>query len=398
MGGPRSEMQTLTFRPCPLVMTEGHIRREPVRPPAYRQLDFAEQFDSETLIFDAFFHRENEVLLTAPPFLNLLPLLRKMVITAAPSGKTCKFRMRTLDRHGQIHVDVPSQTRSLVLSSEIGQFQIEPQANHSDFFADARVLFTLSKNNRLEWIQDWIRYHRDIHGATGVLIYDNKSTKYSQEDLLGAISAISGIDRACVVDWPFRYGPQGLDAKRFWDSDFCQSGAWEHARWAFLQRARSAMNADVDELVISEDGSSVFDAAERSHLGIVRYRGHWVHGFMGRTRIADEQSPIRVVDFDHYLRHSVRRRWGLFPVRVDACPPKWTVVPSRCPDRAQWAPHRIKGWAKSLPLRRNFSFRHFREIGDGWKYDRSAREPFDTERYAFDHVMRANFAAVRWTA
>ncbi|HXX03136.1 MAG TPA: hypothetical protein VEJ37_02300 [Xanthobacteraceae bacterium] len=390
-------MQTLIFRPRAIVMTEGRIRRKPVRPPAYRQPGFAEQFDYDTLIFDAFFYRRNEVLLTAPPFLNLLPLLRKMTITAAPSGQRCEFRIRTLDRHGQIQIDVPAQTKSLVVSSELGQFQIEPQANYCDFFAGGRVLFTLSKNNRLEWIQDWIRYHRDIHGATGVLIYDNKSTTYSQQDLLGAISEIAGIDRACVVDWPFRYGPQGLDAKRFWDSDFCQCGAWEHARWAFLQRARSAMNGDVDELVISEDGSSVFEAAERSRLGIVRYRGHWVHGFKDRTRVASEQSPVRVVDFDHYLRHSVRRRWGLIPVHADACPPKWTIVPSRCPQGAQWSAHRIKGWAKSFLLERNFSFRHFREIGDGWKYDRSLRETFNPERYAFDRVLRANFAAVQWT-
>jgi hypothetical protein len=73
-------------------------------------------------------------------------------------------------------------------------------------------------------------------------------------------------------------------------------------------------------------------------------------------------------------------------------------VPSRCPDRAQWGPHRIKGWFSALPLSRNFSFRHYREISTHWKYDRSTREDFDADRYVFDQPMRSNFSAVQWTS
>jgi hypothetical protein len=391
-------MQTLIFHPRPIVLTDGRIRREPTRPPAHREPNFSEQFDYDTLFFDAFFRSQKEILITAPSFFNLLPFLRRMDITARPSSRRCAFRIRNLDRHAQIRVAVPEGTSSMSLRSEIGQFEIEPHSNLSEFFADQRVVFTLSKNNRLEWIKDWIRYHRDIHGATGVLLYDNQSTAYEPQELLSSLSQVAGIERLCVVSWPFRYGPQGPDAKHFWDSDFCQNGAWEHARWMFLQRARSAMNADIDELVVSDDGSSVFAAAERSRSGIVRYNGHWVHGFNGRTRTASDCAPMRVVDFDHYLRHSTSRRWQLFPRRENVCAPKWTVVPGRCPDRAQWTAHRIKGWTGSLSINRNFSFRHFREIGNHWKYDRSGREAFDPDRYVFDQRLRSNFSAVQWTS
>ena len=51
-----------------------------------------------------------------------------------------------------------------------------------------------------------------------------------------------------------------------------------------------------------------------------------------------------------------------------------------------------------LPLNRNFSFRHFREIGIHWKYDRSAREVFDPDLYVFDKLMRSNFSAVQWAS
>ena len=394
-------MQTLLFAPRPIVLTDGQIRREPTRPAALRPADFAEQFDYDTLLFDSFFSRRNEVLVTAPPFFNLLTSIKRMHVTALPSGRRCSFRVRTLDRHSQIRIAVPDGTEKLILDSEVGKFTVEPQPNRGDFFAGRRVIFTQSKNNRFEWLQDWIRYNRDVHGADAVLIYDNQSTDYSRQELLIALSELSGIERVCIVNWPFRFGPQGLDSWHYWDSDFAQNGAWEHARWMFLQQARSAMSSDIDELTVSEDGSGVFEAAERSRLGIVRYDGYWVYGFQGMTREASNASPIRVVDFDHYQRRYLVRRWGILPVRewTTVCPPKWTVVPSRCPARTQWTPHRIKGWLVSaLLFDHNFSFRHFREISTHWKYDRTSRKIFDAGSYAFDQRMRASFAAVQWTA
>src|SRR5665213_36842 len=76
---------------------------------------------------------------------------------------------------------------------------------------------------------------------------------------------------AKVLCGPFKYGPQSTLAQGLWDSDFYQLGAWEHARWRFLTQARSAMNTDIDELVVSARGRSVFEAAERSLFGIARY-------------------------------------------------------------------------------------------------------------------------------
>jgi len=394
-------MQTLLFDPCPIILSDGQMRREPTRPPALRPPDFAGQFDHDTLLFDSFFCGRNEVLVTAPPFFNLLPSIKRMHVTALPSGRRCSFRIRNMDRHSQIRIAVPDGTEKLVLDSAIGKFTVEPQPILCGFFAGRRVIFTQSQNNRFEWLQDWIRYNRDVHGADAVLIYDNQSTDYSTQELLAALSGLSGIERLCIVNWPFRFGPQGLDSWHYWDSDFGQNGTWEHARWMFLQQACSAMSSDIDELTVSEDGSSVFEAAEKSRLGIVRYDGYWVYGFQGMTRIADDRSPIRVVDFEHYQRRYLVRRWGILPVRewTTVCPPKWTAVPSRCPAHAQWTPHRIKGWLISAVLfDHNFSFRHFREISTHWKYDRTVRKIFDADSYAFDQRMRASFATVQWTA
>ncbi|WP_204325139.1 hypothetical protein, partial [Stenotrophomonas maltophilia] len=70
-------------------------------------------------------------------------------------------------------------------------------------------------------------------------IYDNGSTSYSLADLAGALGALDGIAVARVVSWPYKFGPQGFDAKRFWDSDYGQHGVWEHGRRRFLAAAAS---------------------------------------------------------------------------------------------------------------------------------------------------------------
>jgi hypothetical protein len=381
--------------PNPTELPRG-VRRDATRPLAYRSADYQEKFDDTTLFYDSFVSdSDHEVILLGPPFLNFLSLLEKMEVIAQPSGEVCVFRIRTMDRHSRITVPVPPKTENLLIKSGVHSLSIRIGDNQSAFFENRRVLFTLSKNNRLQWVRDWLRYNRDIHGANAVLFFDNGSTIYSAAELLEAMCAVSGIERVCVVVWPFKYGPQGSGAEH-WDSDFCQSGAWEEARWRFLQRARSALNSDVDELVVSKRGASIFEATERARGGIVRFHGLWVHGFSNRTGAPDAQSPAGYTSFDHFRKPPLTMKYGFFPIFRGDCPSKWAVVPRRCPEEAQWTAHGINDWRNARAISRKFCYRHFREINDNWKYDRSQRETFDPEHYAYDVDMLSSFRRVDW--
>ena len=382
-------------RPAPVMLPDGVVR-EPTRPREHRGEDFDARYDATTLFYDAFRGRDGRAVLLGPPFLNLKPALAAMTVVAEPAGTACAFVIREWDRHGQVLVDVPDGTTHVALRSAIGTFRIAIAPSDVDLFAGRRVLFTLSKNNRLGWIQDWIRFARDIHGADAVLLYDNDSSHYRAEDLARAVGGVEGIAVARIVSWPFRYGPQGLDARRFWDSDYCQHGAWEHARRRFLEAAASAQNADVDEMVVSPDGGSVFEAAEDDPFGIVRYRGRWVVG-IGEPAEAPG-AATRHTDFQTVLRAEMRRRLGILPRDVLACPAKWTLVPSRCPENAQWRVHTVDRWPAALRMSARFGYRHFREISDNWKYARTRADRFDPALHEVDEVLRDHFAKVNWQA
>ena len=80
---------------------------------------------------------------------------------------------------------------------------------------------------------------------------------------------------------------------------------------------------------------------------------------------------------------------------ANACLPKWTVVPGRCPTHAQWHVHSIFSWWASYFCTKDFSFRHFREIGSNWKYQRTNRVPFDPSVHKTDHGIDGSFSARR---
>jgi hypothetical protein len=370
------------------------MRREPTRPIALRDEGFETQFDTTTLFFDAFrCESDDRIVLLGPPLLNLAPGFAKMRVAALPSRAQCSFELRQLDRHMQIWVIAPRGTEALRFSGTIGEFEVAVARPAASPFRDRRVIFTLSKDNDIEWVCDWVRFNRDIHGANAVLFYDNNSTRYTSDELLDALQSLAGIEEVAVVHWPFLYGPQGTLARGLWDSDFCQLGAWEHARRRFLSQARSVMNSDIDELVVCDDQRSVFERTERSPLGIQRYGGRWVIG-TGEPRF---DALPRHRDFDVTLRPQMRRTRFLFKRDAVACFPKWTLVPRRCPEHTQWKVHTIGGWLPARLKTAKASFRHFREIGGNWKYDRKLREPFDAARHVRDEALLRAFDRVDWS-
>jgi hypothetical protein len=374
------------------------LRREPTRPPEHRGPSFAAEFDDDTLFFDAFRCGDGRrAVLVGPPLFNLAEPLADLAVTALPGGARVPFRLRQLDRHARITAALPEGASALKLNSSLGTVEVALGESGAPRFDGRRVLMTLSKDNPLPWIQDWIRFHRDRHGADAVLLYDNRSSLYGPEELLEALRAVAGLRAAMVVPWPFKYGPQGT-RDGFWDSDFCQNGALEDARWRHLGTAASVLNGDVDELVTGPAGESVFTAAERSWFGVMRYPGRWVVGIQGESPAPSNGALVRHRDFDRILRRSPARRYGVLPMDGNACPPKWTVVPRRTPEGAQWRAHSIAGWPAARLVSGRFGFRHMRPISTQWKYDRTGYEPFDPARHERDGALSLALAGVDWSA
>ena len=243
------------------------IRRTMPRLPHLRQPDYEQKFDFKTVFYDCFRSVDASwCVLLGPPLINLEPV----VIPDLPNLLHCQS---SLDVRLISHIAWKVSTRILLLSygSErrkvaltfpmtlFRQSEIIVQPNHCDIFPNRKVLLTLSKNNELSWIGDWVHFFARRHGCDAVLFYDNASTKYEIVRIYETISSIPGIEVVVVVNWPYMYGPQGSDRdagatkialglKLFADQVF-----WSMRDTDFLALREAVVNADVDELVITTD-------------------------------------------------------------------------------------------------------------------------------------------------
>jgi tetratricopeptide (TPR) repeat protein len=254
---------------------------------------------------------------------------------------------------------VPHGTTGIILEAGKNEFHITPQPNLSNLFHNRRVITTLNKDNHIEWIKDWAAFYRKAHQCDGVLLYDNNSKIYSAHELYDALQLEQV--RVVILSWPFKYGVSDWRkplSTGFGDSLYAQPGMLEHARLRFLGEARSVLNVDVDELVITQNGSSAFELVEGAATGYLEFHGRWVENY--RSDVGGQSEAVtRHRDFA-FIEQPERSK----------CNGKWAVVPHRTPIEAQWDIHEISGMI-ATDSDEWVELRHFRAINTNWNAHRS---------------------------
>lgn len=363
----------------------GAVRREAARPAHLQNATYADRYDWDTVFYDVY-RAGRHVVFQGPPFLNLLPALK----AAAPFRNAFgfpRFKARHFGQKKRGEIWLRSDADHFTIQNALGTFDIAVQPDMAPLFAGRRVITTLSQNNDLRWIADWVQFYVRMHGADGVLFYDNGSSAYSMAELQDTLDQASGgAFPAVAISWPFPYGPQGGLAgavngiETEWDSDFCQTGSLHHARHRFLRTARSVLNVDIDELVLGRDGQTIFAATEAARSGFTKFPGLWI-GTAAQPPVS--RATCRHADF--VLRDLPD---GLI------CPPKWCLVPGRADRLADsWSVHNLFGARANRVIDGNFAYRHMRGITNSWKEDRWASDGADISALPRDAALAAAFVA-----
>lgn len=335
------------------------VLRDAPLPEHLRNKHYIAKYDFTTIFYDIY-RCGRYTVFQGPPLFNF----RKYIENTEFHADFVKSGGFLVDRKYGSEFWVKKAYKGVSIKSDISSVDVVVQPDLSDIFKGKRVLYTLSKDNDLLWIKDWIKFHVQNHGADAVLIYDNSSSAYSAAELEEAIVKDFPGLTVRVVNWPFKFGPK-IWRRRNADgreerisSKFCQAGALQHARFRLLQKARSVLSCDIDELVYSTRANrSVFTAVERSLLGSLHFKGRWIEG--GKSA---DVLP-RHADFTHYLKED---RLG--------CPPKWAAVPARCARSTTWTAHRVKGLSHYLTDSSRFSFGHFKDITTNWRGTTRSRQ------------------------
>ena len=352
--------------------------RIPPRPPEHRQPGYIDGYDAVSVFYDVFWNGR-QVVFSGPPLANLaehvLPALRFDGRPAVRPPLRHQF-----DRTDITVFDFPRRPRRIDLAVGGAQFAARVLPDGAALFAGAKALVTLSLNNDLEWIEDWVDFYVRAHGVDAVVFYDNGSERYSPKELLSRLAAVPGIGAAVVVPWPFAFGPGGDPTGKMWDSDYCQHAMIEHARRRFLRDAAVIFQVDIDELVVTPRGSSVDELLRDSASGALLFNGRWLRYV--DTGLA-EPPPRRHRSHIHYLDDA------------DVATPKWIAAPSRIPDDVQMGVHGFVG--DFVPTRADHPMlRHFRAISTSWKYNRSQVDTYDPQRHIVDEEWISEMRRIGW--
>ncbi|HWJ89385.1 MAG TPA: hypothetical protein VNS12_15065 [Pelagibacterium sp.] len=371
----RDTPHILRFETSPAYLPEGgSLVRLPRAPRRKRPPEFFAAFEDRALYYDAFLYGDGDTaLLVGPPPHNLRVNLEKAVYRALPSGTVLQARLfpsrstmiTALDR-------VPEGTDQIEVTLGETTVRMGLGGLAAPMFSGARILFTINKNNRLDWIRTWAQWHVDRHGTDAVILFDNGSTQYGTEEIEQTLATVRGLNKIAVISLPHKFGPidHWVMAYHFWPR-FLQISACTIALRRFGMNASGLINCDIDELVWA-GGGSVYDLTAQSELGSLRMPGRWIEA----AYAGDE--PV-----DHY-----GFQYRLKDLRSRLSPPKCTLDPSR-----DWVQklnvhpylHRIHGApAGGRRLARNAYFWHFKGINTNWKEQRTDDTAVDPARHVPD--------------
>lgn len=331
------------------------LRRVPVAKEA--DADFIRSFDRRTLFYDVFHDAETEeTVIIAPSLRTQRHLFRNLILKVdgipieemtidhlSPRTSQIRFRSPTPE---------PETLRVIHRFPPKLNAQVQINAANPRKFSEKNALVAISKNNKLEWIQDWLRYYVTQHRANAVVLIDNASDDYGLEDLRSAIGSVDGIDAFEVLSAPFPFGPKAVD-RISTNSKFLHLSALHIAHRRFLRRANGVLSVDIDELVTRPGEQTIFEAVKTSEDGFLSLKGSWRYA----RRPQDPGALIR--HRDHVLKR----------IGKDAhMQPKWCVDPTGPLADRYWRTHGIAGAKRNFD--HPFHYLHCRQITTNWDYDR----------------------------
>ena len=194
-------------------------------------------YDYNTIFYDVFLKADGQtVVAMGPPLLNLEAELSP--ITLKVGNKTTPFKYKYNEKKiavfeakltGGVQFPCPCEIH---IKDKIYSVNLDLVVRPKE-----PTLICIQKDNKIQWIKDWITYYKKEFGVKNFVIYDNASSyPIPLKDELA--------DIATVIDWPFPYGIFYKHANKY-----AQMGALNHFKLKFGGDCK-IFNFDIDELLV----------------------------------------------------------------------------------------------------------------------------------------------------
>jgi len=184
------------------------------------------------------------------------------------NGKQLRYsRRKFFEGYTLVAIKVPRFLRSELtvrLSFRFNLFEkvVEVSPNHPPVRGNGKnplTLVTVQKDNPLQLIKDWMHWHNRMHGVGQLILYDNGSREYGNDELLGTLHEEEEDFRSVLFNWDFPYTWDGWDGRRAIWFPWPQRAALNHYYLKFGD-CGWLLNLDIDEyLVAAEDTTPLRD-------------------------------------------------------------------------------------------------------------------------------------------
>lgn len=366
------------------------VRRCPRRPRDLWVFDFEENYDWDTIWNDAVQINNETVLLIGPPLYEHADWLRSNhPLYLKGTNRTLAMEVNELDRACVTTVKVPGPVEEIFVAGDHGEKSIRVNKPSWDF-ADKKVIVTISRNHPVSWLKQWIDYHRTVHNLDGLLLYNNRSTIYTSEELEAALIRPDMVIK--VVDYDVPFGCMGggdweWQGKKGnflpWDSDFAQYVMLEHAKWRYLHCAKLAINADTDELLYIKHNTldGLAEYCMTSSNSVWLYKGTWIEPVDSRNGAVASDVPFEDRRFDHYWHTNNANQRGIGI--------KWMLNPRRNMGY-QWHLHKTFG---PHMMTDEIGFGHYLAMNTSWSW---TRDVYNGDRSTLQEQGEVKAHLLRW--
>lgn len=215
-------------------------------------------FDHKTLFYDVFIdEKDSSLVAIGPPGLNLNSYMESASLVV--NGKKTPFLLSEHEEHKLSFMKAnlaPANDYEVVF--QFKDFHVTLRLKGLTVPVGKSVLVAISKNNKVEWVSDWVDFYRANYDLDEIYIYDNGSDNVDEleRELAG---------RAEIIRWGYPYGPPG---KRF--NKFAQPGALNHCLRRFAKDG-VLFNFDIDELLIANRQDLDADIEKNGTLYLASY-------------------------------------------------------------------------------------------------------------------------------
>ncbi|MBY5989896.1 hypothetical protein [Roseovarius atlanticus] len=363
-----------------IVLPEGHkfLRAVPVE----KQDDeaFVASYDSQTLFYDVFYDGSNNLVrMIGPDLRNLKNYFKNAILEVDGVEVQERNIVKLGPRTNEVTFSSPHpDPRHLRLfQPRTPQFEEVVEINRSNLekFRGKNALVAISKNNDLQWIEDWLTFYSRRHGANAVVLIDNGSDAYTPEDIRRTIAKVKAIEAAEVISAPFPFGPRATTRVEI-GSKFLHLSMLHIAHRKYLAEANAVLSVDIDELVLGRDDETVFSAVKSTADGYMSIRGRWRYA-------RKPEGPAKVTHADHVLQ----RRGA--DARMQ---PKWCLDPQGPLAGRYWRVHGISGAQRNFE--HHFYYLHCRQITTSWDYARGFEDEENFEEAQDASSLREVFGGV----